>query len=62
MNIRGVPSNEMIAEAVARKVFAQRGNHSEAHLSEAELAGCLQAALDLRDRLTADIIRARTEL
>jgi hypothetical protein len=52
----------MIAEAVARKVFAQRGNHSEAHLSEAELAGCLQAALDLRDRLTADIIRARTEL
>lgn len=30
--------------AVARKVFAKRGNHSEAHLSEGELAALLAHA------------------
>ncbi len=49
--MKGLPSNEQIAEAMARKVFAQRGNHSEAHLRELELAGWIQAAMDLRDRL-----------
>ena len=29
---------ERIGKIVARRVFRERGNHSEAHLSEAELA------------------------
>lgn len=41
----GMPSNEMIADAVARKVFARRGNHSEAHVSEVELAAIINTAL-----------------
>jgi hypothetical protein len=42
---KGMPSNEIIAEVVARKVFAKRGNHSEAHISELELAAIINAAL-----------------
>jgi len=30
-----------LAQPFARKVFASRGNHSEAHLSEAQLAAML---------------------
>jgi hypothetical protein len=46
-----MPSNEMIADGMARKVFAKRGNHSEAHLSELELAAIINAALGIRDNL-----------
>ncbi len=35
----------MIADTVARKVFAKRGNHSEAHISELELAAIINTAL-----------------
>lgn len=49
--MRGMPSNEMIADGMARKVFAKRGNHSEAHLSELELAAIINAALGIRDNL-----------
>lgn len=34
-----------IGTRIARKIFEQRGNHHEAHLREAELAGiCIAAA------------------
>ena len=32
---------------IARKVFAKRGNHTEAHLSEGELAAMLVVAFEL---------------
>lgn len=32
---------------IAREIFAQRGNHSEAHLSEGELAGICAAAAQI---------------
>jgi len=34
-------------QMIARKVFAKRGNHSEAHISEAELAALLALAFEL---------------
>jgi hypothetical protein len=46
-----------IGQALARQVFAKRGNHSEAHLSEVELAACIalgvqrSAAPDLSEAL-----------
>jgi hypothetical protein len=40
-----MPRTEMMADAVARKVFAKRGNHSEAHVTELELAAIINAAL-----------------
>lgn len=43
MTLRPMRSTE-IGDAVARKMFAQRGNHSEIHLSEEELAALLTAA------------------
>ncbi len=54
-NPKGLPSNEMIADATARKVFAKHGNRSEAHLSEAELADWIKAALDTRDNLAKSL-------
>lgn len=51
----GMPSNEMIADAVARKVFAKRGNHSEAHVSEVELAAIINAALVHYEWLAAQL-------
>ena len=35
-----------IARSLARKVFQSRGNHSEVHLSEAELAAMLAVAAE----------------
>lgn len=34
-----------VSEKVARKVFEKRGNHSEAHLSEAELKSIIDVAI-----------------
>lgn len=51
----GMPTNEMIADAVARKVFNKRGNHSEAHISELELAAIINAALETRDGIAAEL-------
>ena len=45
----------MVADAVARKVFAKRGNHSEAHLSELELAAIIKLALEHRDWLEREL-------
>ncbi len=38
---------EVIGNVVARRVFANRGNHSEAHLTETELAGWLKVAAEM---------------
>jgi hypothetical protein len=54
-NPKGLPSNEMIADVIARKVFAKRGNRSEVHLSEVELAAWIKAALDTRDNLAKSL-------
>jgi threonine/homoserine efflux transporter RhtA len=35
-----------VGQALARSVFKQRGNHSEVHLSELELAALLAIACD----------------
>jgi hypothetical protein len=39
--------SEDISRKVARRVFQARGNHAEAHLSEAELAAILEIAIEL---------------
>jgi len=36
-----------IGSALARQVFSRRGNHSEAHVHEVELAGLLALAADM---------------
>jgi hypothetical protein len=41
------PLSMEIGNRIARKIFEQRGNHSEAHLSEAELAGICTAAAEV---------------
>ena len=60
MNIKSMPSNETIADAAARKVFARRGNRSEAHISELELAAIVNAALESRDALEAELNAVRS--
>jgi hypothetical protein len=41
------PGAIQAGKTIARKVFAKRGNHSEAHVSEAELAALLAIAFQL---------------
>lgn len=48
---------ERIAKTLARKVFHERGNHSEAHISEAELSGLLQVAALTMARTHTDFER-----
>jgi hypothetical protein len=43
----------VIAARLARKLFAQRGNHSEMHVSEADLSAMLEAAIVLDRQLGA---------
>lgn len=43
MNTYAVKAGRMLA----RKVFEQRGSHSEAHLSEGELAEIIKVAFEL---------------
>jgi|HubBroStandDraft_3_1064219.scaffolds.fasta_scaffold21928_1 hypothetical protein len=43
---KGMPSNEMIADGMARKVFAKRGNRPKAYVTELELASIINAALE----------------
>lgn len=40
------PISQEIGARIARKVFEKRGNHSEAHIGEAELAGICTAAAE----------------
>ncbi len=45
----GMPTEtaEKVGAAVARRLFESRGNHSEAHLSEIELATLIAVSIDL---------------
>lgn len=38
-----------LAAKTARKIFESRGNHSEVHLSEGELAAIVEKAVELYD-------------
>lgn len=40
------PLSIKIGERIARRIFQERGNHHEAHLREAELAGICMAAAE----------------
>ncbi len=44
----------IVAKSMARLVFDKRGNHSEAHISEAELAAYIAAAYELGHRWNGD--------
>jgi len=47
------PAAARIGQELARKVFARRGNHTEAHIREHELAALLALAAQLgAERLT----------
>lgn len=50
-----------VGMAMARKVFAKRGNHSEIHLSEGELAGLLGAAYSARSEKGCSAPHAHAE-
>jgi ATP-dependent helicase/DNAse subunit B len=58
---KAMPSNEMIADHMARKVFARRGNRSEAHLGELELAAIINAALETRDELAKQLDKLKEQ-
>lgn len=45
-----------MGRVVARQVFAKRGNHSEAHLTEAELAQIVAAALIATRRVVKEAV------
>jgi hypothetical protein len=40
-------TSEKVGRAVARSIFESRGNHSEAHLSETELATIIATSIEL---------------
>lgn len=45
-----------IGKKLARKLFERRGNHSEMHLSEAELAEIIQAAVEWADKTAIEFL------
>ncbi len=56
-----------VAKALARQVFGKRGNHSETHLSESELAamialGIERAAEEAEERLSSALSHAEMAL
>ena len=58
---QGIPDSAvLIAQSLARKVFATRGNHSEAHLSEIELAACI--ALGVKQSNASQLADSLTEV
>lgn len=42
-----------LAAKVARKLFENRGNHSEMHLSEDELTIIIETAFELRQKIVS---------
>lgn len=50
--------DQKIAQKVARKMFVDRGNHSEIYLSEQALRDTIAVALELQRRLLAEALAA----
>lgn len=44
--VQEVPASVKAGQVLAQRVFAKRGNHSEAHLSQLELAALLAFAYE----------------
>lgn len=50
-------TNQTMGARLARKLFDRRGNHSEMHLSEVELATIIDAAIEWADKTAAGYIK-----
>lgn len=51
--------DKTLGTRISRKLFENRGNHSEMHLSEAELAQIIDVAIEWSDKTAASYINEK---
>lgn len=55
-------TDSLTPEKIARAMFAKRGNHSEMHISEADLAGIIAGVCEFKDAHIAELEKERDGL